>query len=132
MPLLPSAPRSPSLGVMRRAIHLLAALSLAAFMHVVPEMPASASTPARTVMVKDVRLGPAWAGSFSSGVIVNVRGIVFFVANDGEHVRQLWKSNGTRSGTVPIRPGVATHVDASDSLPTAVGDRLFFVVSRPS
>jgi ELWxxDGT repeat protein len=43
--------------------------------------------------------------------LVNVNGVLYFVANDGTHGRELWKSNGTSTGTVLVKdidPGSAS------------------------
>jgi len=94
--------------------------------------PASAASYApaeRTVLVKDINPGAASSGS---NTIVNVRGTLFFAANDGDHFRQLWKSDGTPAGTIPVRPGAVTHVDGRPGASAAVGDRLFFVAFHTS
>ncbi len=50
--------------------------------------------------VKDINAG-AGASSLPQN-LVNVNGTLFFSATDGAHGRQLWKSNGTPAGTVPM------------------------------
>ena len=52
-----------------------------------------------TVMVKDIRPGPA--GSYPL-YLTNVNGTLFFQANDGKHGAELWKSNGTAAGTTLV------------------------------
>jgi ELWxxDGT repeat protein len=72
----------------------------------------SDGTPAGTVMVKDIQPGPDYGFEYSdSNQIVDVNGIAFFAANDGVHGDELWKSDGTPSGTVlvkDIEPGYDT------------------------
>ncbi len=64
--------------------------------------------------------------------LVEFRGKLFFAANLPDGRRELWKSDGTTAGTVPVKrfapfPGVFFG-SALTSL-TPVGSRLFFVVS---
>lgn len=57
-------------------------------------------------MVKDIYPGatgssPAW--------LTNVSGTLYFSADDGIHGNELWKSDGTASGTIlveEIQPGI--------------------------
>lgn len=77
-----------------------------------------------TVAAAGLRTFPSAPSDF-----VNVAGTLFFTADDGEHGRELWRSDGTRAGTVlvrDIRPG-ANPSDPSSL--TVVGDRLFFVAA---
>jgi ELWxxDGT repeat protein len=69
----------------------------------------SDGTAGGTVRVKDINPGANWAFSNASPPsLTNVRGTLFFAADDGTNGRELWKSNGTDAGTVlvrDIRPG---------------------------
>jgi ELWxxDGT repeat protein len=75
--------------------------------------PASASTGTKTL-------------SSNPSALVNVGGTLFFAATGGAHGRELWRSDGTRAGTVrvkDIRPGGSSSNPADL---TAVGNRFFF------
>lgn len=96
----------------------------------------SDGTPAGTVMVKDINPvnGAAFWTYFYSGSMANVNGILFFVADDGVHGTELWKSDGTAAGTVlvkDINPGSGGAFSSnfhSGSL-TNVNGTLFFSAS---
>ncbi|MBV8386489.1 MAG: hyalin, partial [Acidimicrobiia bacterium] len=74
----------------------------------------SDGTSAGTVMVKDINptmrtTNTTHAGSWP-GRITDVNGIAMFVADDGVHGEELWKSDGTEAGTVMVKdinPGSA-------------------------
>ena len=60
-----------------------------------------------------------------------MNGTLFFVANDGTHKSQLWKSDGTKAGTARVTYIINHSYDDSYGLaisvpPVAVGSRLFF------
>src|SRR5215218_9505887 len=58
--------------------------------------------------------------------LVDVGGTVFFTASDGIHGEELWRSDGTRTGTVRVKD-INPGVDGSGpSSLTAVGGTLFF------
>jgi ELWxxDGT repeat protein len=83
----------------------------------------AADSPARC----SVRAGP----SSRPGDLADVRGTLFFTADDGSHGRELWKSDGTRAGTVlvaDLTPGAAGGYDARPTSLTAARRKLFFTV----
>lgn len=51
------------------------------------------------VKVKDINP----SGSSVPQLLTNVDGTLYFVANDGTHGRELWKSDGTEAGTVMVK-----------------------------
>ena len=57
-----------------------------------------------TVLVKDIFPGDENDdGIASNAEFVNYQGTLFFAASDGEHGRELWKSDGTEQGTVMVK-----------------------------
>lgn len=92
----------------------------------------SNGTSSGTMMVRDI-----WSGN-TDGLMngydpefTDVNGTLFFVANNGLNGRELWRSNGTSSGTVmvrDIRPDVYGYDDAPRSL-TNVNGTLFFTAN---
>jgi ELWxxDGT repeat protein len=79
------------LGAVLVAVSLLAVLAIGA-------APALARTSA--VMVKDINPG---AGFSYPNSLVNLNGTALFFANDGVHGYELWKSDGTPSGTTLVK-----------------------------
>lgn len=91
----------------------------------------SDGTSAGTVLVKDIELdfNPEYGGSNPQS-LTNVNGTLFFVADDGLHGRELWKSDGTEAGTVlvaDINDDGNGIVGYSSELLTVVGNRVFFL-----
>ncbi|AFM26137.1 calcium-binding protein [Desulfomonile tiedjei] len=91
----------------------------------------SDGTQAGTVMVKDINPGSAESrsGYDSNNIVVN--GNLFFVANDGVHGNELWRSDGTEDGTVmlkDINPDSSSWSDEPYGL-TDVNGTLFFVAN---
>ncbi|MBC7922074.1 MAG: T9SS type A sorting domain-containing protein, partial [Ferruginibacter sp.] len=79
----------------------------------------SDGTQAGTVLVKDINQGPGSSipGSSDPGQFVSVDGVIYFRANDGTSGRELWRSDGTPEGTLPvgdIRPGAASTFADND------------------
>ena len=73
-------------------------------------------------MVKDIRSG----GSNSNPHLLTAVGnTLFFTANDGINGVELWKSDGTASGTVMVKD-IASGMSSSPTHLTAVGNTLFF------
>ena len=58
-----------------------------------------------TVLVKDIYPGSNEYGPNSSSPqnLTAVNGVLYFVADDGTHGRELWKSDGTADGTVMVK-----------------------------
>jgi RNA polymerase sigma factor (sigma-70 family) len=88
----------------------------------------SDGTEAGTRLVKDIN--PGRAGAFPNedmGNLINVNGTLFFMADDGVHGLELWKSDGTEQGTVMVKdinPGPASSVEwrrPGDTAPPGLG-----------
>src|SRR5262249_31313922 len=63
-----------------------------------------------TVLVKDLGPGGISDSSQYSRILVNVNGTLFFPASDATGRPQLWKSDGTASGTVLVKNMVAANL----------------------
>jgi bacillolysin len=91
----------------------------------------SDGTPGGTVLVKDIWPGAESAFPWStsndwfSQTFANVNGTLFFVADDGIHDYELWKSDGTADGTVMVKDIFTTGAGIPDEL-TNVAGTLFF------
>ncbi|MCA9136524.1 MAG: hypothetical protein KDB00_07190 [Planctomycetales bacterium] len=59
--------------------------------------------------------------------VVQVGGEVFFVADDGVHGKELWKSNGSEAGTVMVKDILPGPDTSNPQGLTVVGDEVFFV-----
>ena len=87
----------------------------------------SDGTASGTVMVKDITSGSAGSFSYTPAVKpVDMNNELYFNANDGNNGYELWKSDGTASGTVMVKD---INIGGSDSFPqhlTVVGNTLYF------
>ena len=93
----------------------------------------SDGTPAGTVRVKDIFPGP------SSGLLpffygpsdkaIDFGGTLYFVANDGTHGRELWRSDGTEAGTFMVKdvlPGLGGSGSSFTEYLVPIGQTLLF------
>lgn len=91
----------------------------------------SDGTEAGTQLVKDIRAGAESAFErlrLATFEAVPMAGVLYFSANDGIHGRELWRTDGTASGTymvVDIVPGPASSMPAYLTTATPCGP-LFF------
>jgi ELWxxDGT repeat protein len=87
-------------------------------------------TRAGTRLVKDIQTGTGSGLAFSEGSLVEFGGGLYFVAGDGKHGRELWRTDGTRAGTRMVRDiGPGWSVAWWDT-PVVAGDHLYFTAER--
>jgi ELWxxDGT repeat protein len=87
-----------------------AVLVAASLLVVVAVGSAHASAATSAVLVKDIASG---AGSSDPRALIGMDGTLFFAAEDGVHGDELWKSDGTTTGTTlvkDINPGAASSI----------------------
>ncbi|UOK41952.1 MULTISPECIES: ELWxxDGT repeat protein [Flavobacterium] len=87
-------------------------------------------TEAGTVLVKDIASGQYYNGLEENfGTIYAVlNGIVYFPANDGVNGRELWRSDGTYSGTYMVKDLTAGSSDSTISSFCVFNNKVFFVL----
>jgi ELWxxDGT repeat protein len=89
-------------------------------------------TEAGTVLIKDIRPG---TGSYVADNcypnFVTVAGTVYFIAHDGVHGYEMWKSDGTEAGTVMVKNIAAGPDDSSPGFDRFIhlNNTLYFTAS---
>jgi ELWxxDGT repeat protein len=90
----------------------------------------SDGTEAGTIMVKDINPRPATSSLHHYyDKLILLAGRLYFVADDGQHGRELWQSNGFATSTVlvqDLRPGISSAFTVFPENPAATQGRLFF------
>jgi ELWxxDGT repeat protein len=87
----------------------------------------SDGTRSGTVMVKDVVPAGSETGyRYEPSDLTAVGDTLFFTADDGVHGQELWRSDGTRAGTVMVEDIRRGTYNSEISFPAAVRDTLFF------
>ncbi|HYO24911.1 MAG TPA: hypothetical protein VEQ85_08170 [Lacipirellulaceae bacterium] len=124
--------------VLRKDIHGLAALGMiddvlyfwADDSQTGPELWRSDGTEAGTHLVKDIRLGGL--GAFEPSFLRGPRSVVmddilYFVANDGLHGYEFWRSDGTTDGTYMVKdlePGPIDGIERAEGILASVNGRI--------
>ncbi len=96
------------------------------------ELFVSDGTKAGTQLVRNINTNPAgccWGSK--PGELTDVNGTLYFAADDANGDRELWKSDGTKAGTVRVRNlfssiGGGPDLDSNPSNLTDVNGTLFF------
>ena len=78
--------------------------------------------PGGTVRVKDINPGP---GDANPSWLTVMAGSLYFGADDGVHGTELWKSNGTKAGTVRLTD-INPSGNSDPGYLTAVAGKLYF------
>ena len=89
------------------------------------ELWTSDGTAAGTVMVKDIRTGNTAYTNQGDPSEFTAFGDVYFIANDGTHGEELWKSDGTESGTVMVKD-INSGLDSSSPSQLIVVDNVLY------
>jgi ELWxxDGT repeat protein len=83
-------------------------------------------------LLLDINTTPASSASSFARYLVNVNGTLFFAANDGTHGEELWKSDGTPSGTKLVKDINPNGSFGGDHYFTNINGTLFFVADDGS
>ncbi|MHC4814823.1 MAG: ELWxxDGT repeat protein [Planctomycetota bacterium] len=87
--------------------------------------------PELTALVKDIRLEAAVNDSLPRQ-LVRVGVIVYFVATTQPHGTEIWKTDGTETGTVLVKDILPGSISSFPEDLTAVGNTLYFSAFGPS
>jgi ELWxxDGT repeat protein len=93
------------------------------------ELWTSNGTPGGTSMVKDINPGTGSSFNGFEDDLTAFNGKLYFAANDGTHGLQLWLSNGTPGGTVPLLDATGSAINFPAAL-TPDGATLYFTGSN--
>ncbi len=87
----------------------------------------SDGTAAGTYLISDINPGPFSSIDSTLPLVVRAGNQVFFLANDGVHGMELWKSDGTTEGTQIVKDLAPGTQGISIRYPVAYKDQLYFV-----
>ena len=82
-----------------------------------------------TTLVKDINPGTGNSrptNSQSAASITTIAGTIYFSADDGSHGYELWKSDGTESGTSLVKDIQSGVSSSSPDSPFSIGGKLYF------
>jgi ELWxxDGT repeat protein len=85
-------------------------------------------TEADTKMVKDINTTEGWGGNSSPLGFTELNGYLYFNALDGNHMEELWRTDGTEAGTTIVKD-INGFGHSSPSGFTALGSYLYFSAS---
>lgn len=88
----------------------------------------SDGTEAGTLLLRDVAPGEASSmlPAFDREVSAAAGGFAYFVADDGAHGRELWRTDGTANGTVLVHDIARGRASSTPARMRAIGDRVYF------
>lgn len=109
----------------RSSLQALAVAVVALALVAVVNVPAVAGGADTATLVKDINPG----GSSTPHGLTRVGGTLYFVANDGSHGQELWKSDGTRAGTRMVRDIAPGSRGSKPTFLTNVHGTLFFAAN---
>ncbi|HVX00793.1 MAG TPA: ELWxxDGT repeat protein, partial [Candidatus Babeliaceae bacterium] len=87
-----------------------------------------------TAIVKDIQpgAGSAFTDEYKTGYFIKASQLIYFLADDGTHGTELWKTDGTTIGTIIVKDITPGSASTQISSLTAVGDKVAFLVYDPA
>ncbi|HEX6099439.1 MAG TPA: ELWxxDGT repeat protein [Thermoanaerobaculia bacterium] len=91
----------------------------------------SDGTEAGTMLLRDVAPGDEWSmlPAFDREVSASAGGFAYFVADDGVHGHELWRTDGTPEGTVLVHDIARGRASSTPARMRAIGDRVYFAAN---